>query len=472
MDISTKTQLQQAIQFQNQQQFHAAKDIYLNILESNPNEENALHLLGVVMGSLGFIQQGIDLITQAIQVSDEPCFAYYRNIAPLYRAIGKFDIAEKYYLKALEKKPNLGEALRELSELRLFSEKDNSILKQILELITQPTSRQNLSHLHFAAGKIFDDLGQYERAFHHIDQANHLMEINYQPEYYEKLSSDIQNVFKSIAVKSTFPKRDDNFKTPVFIVGMPRSGTTLLHEILATHDYIYGAGETLIMPEVVSRMNTMTQCAYPNFLSVLTKTKQNKTKQNKKNLNKTLCDNIVDAYQKRITSISNETKTKFFVDKYPENFFYIGLILMLFPEAKIIHAMRNPLATCLSCYFKRFSQGNAYSFNLEHLSHYYLIYIKTMKFWNEILPDKIFNIQYEKLINDLPGQSKALFDFIGIEWKADNARFYDSSNSVKTASFSQVRKPLYRSALNHYQHYIKHIDLLCERFRNLDYPDE
>jgi hypothetical protein len=221
----------------------------------------------------------------------------------------------------------------------------------------------------------------------------------------------------------------DPSAAPVFIVGMPRSGSTLAEQILASHPLIHGAGEREDLIQVAG-------AAFPEAVAALDR------------------DGLLRMAQDYLTRMPLPEGKVRTIDKLPGNFLRIGLIRLLFPNARIIHTRRNPLDTCISCYSKLFAVGQHFSYDLAELGRYYRRYAELMRHWDSVLPsDAMLHVSYEAVVDDLEGQARRMVEFCGLEWDERCLRFYESRRPVKTASSVQVRKPLFRTSVERWKHF-------------------
>jgi tetratricopeptide (TPR) repeat protein len=320
-----------------------------------------------------------------------------------------------------------------LVQLRKIQPNDAS-LKELLSIYhnTQNVSSSKLPYLYFALGKCYDDMGEWAKAFSFFTQGCHLKRkcITYDIAEQALLTKKIITHFskETIDYLQTFANHSD---VPIFIVGMPRSGTTLVEQILASHPNVYGAGELPFLNDLIQSSvgNHKTKWHYPeNILQLLPHV-------------------ITENYLCYLRKISSDALR--ITDKMPSNFIAIGLIYALFPNAKIIHVKRNAIDTCLSCYTKLFSQGHLYSYDLTELGQYYNYYQRIMNHWRGILPTHAWlDIEYENVIQNLEAEAKRLIAYCDLYWDSDCLEFNKSKRKVRTASFMQVRQPLYTSSVN------------------------
>ena len=321
------------------------------------------------------------------------------------------------------------------------------LLEEILNASTQP--RRHHRDLLVALAKLYDRLQQYDRAFETISEANGL----------KQAETDMARICNQ--TDSFISTWDPHFNArlpaaglqighvqPVFIVGMPRSGTTLVEQILASHPAVYGAGELkdignimMNMPRVVG-MDT----PYPECFEYLDRVTLNE---------------LADGYLQKLASMSGDGR-RIVTDKLPTNFWNLGLIKRLFPGSIIIHCSRQPLDTCISCYFTDFAEENLHSFDLEDMGIYYRQYRKIMHHWKNTLGIRMLDIPYEDIVREPEHWSRQLIDYCGLAWDERCLNPHTTRRDVTTASFMQVRQPIYTSSIDRWKHYRAHIDPLVK----------
>ena len=289
-------------------------------------------------------------------------------------------------------------------------------------------------YIHFALAKALDDVRDYGRAFEHLRQGNALKRerIDYDETGTLKLFEHISAVFDR-GLFDRFQGQGDPSSVPVFVLGMPRSGSTLIEQILASHPQIHAAGELTILensPMDVTAFRRLGQ----SYLSQLPKVPDEKIR---------------------------------IVDKLPGNFLRIGLIRLMLPNARIIHTMRDPIDTCLSCYSKLFNTGLPFTYDLAELGRYYRAYSELMAHWRSVLPPgAMLDVSYEDVVDDLEGQARRLIDYCGLPWDDRCIDFHRSNRPVRTASAVQVRQPLFRSSLQRWRNYESGLAPLLDELAN------
>jgi tetratricopeptide (TPR) repeat protein len=343
---------------------------------------------------------------------------------------------------------NLAVAYAEVS--KTLDQPDAAI--ELLEgLLRQPqalpvTSQRNL---HFNLGRLYDKTGRYEQAFAHYRQGNATRALDYDA---ADNSREIDAIIEAhtAAFMASAPRAMRHSDKPVFVVGMPRSGTSLVEQILSSHRSVFGAGELPDIWQMVSGLPAVlgSPHAYPRCLPAL---RQNQA------------DALACQYLDHLSALAPASRRV--VDKMPGNFWYLGLIALLFPEAHVIHCLRDPLDTCLSCYFQDFSRSHPYSYDLAQLGRYYRDYRRLMNHWQQVLTIPVLDVHYEALIDNQEAVSRQLVEFIGLDWDANCLKFHDKLRFVATASYDQVRRPLYKGSVGRWRNYQRHLGPLIETLR-------
>lgn len=301
--------------------------------------------------------------------------------------------------------------------------------------------------LHFRAGELYDRLQNYDEAFRHFAIANRMKGYRYSVQddsqyvnrMIDALEPDVYNRVPAVGL--------DSGVTPIFIIGMPRSGTTLVEQILASLPDVHAAGELPYISRIASKLQTTGNriASYPDYLPDLTRSQ---------------CEEMARAYLVQLESIAGDAK--YVTDKMPHNFPFVALIHRLFPNAPVVHCQRDPVDICLSCYFQNFASYHNYAYDLEHLGQHYLQYRKVMEYYRDILHVPMFEMQYEDLVDDLERHSRALVEYCGITWDEACLRFYATGRRAGTASYDQVRQPIYRRSVRRWKNYEKYLKPLID----------
>ena len=360
--------------------------------------------------------------------------------------LGENDAAIDSLEKALTLRPDYASAHHNLSGLKKYAKGDPHIAKMQSLLSNKNLSQSDQKFLCFALAKAYEDIGKHDALFEVLHKGNELrsLEIDSSIDEYQNNYSIFKKLFKSsspIVDKPLYYKKE--LIRPIFIVGMPRSGTTLVEQILASHQEVYGAGELDTLKKVVNK----------NLNGLLVTKKQGFVEKD-----------FLPIRQEYFESLSRLNVTEGVItDKWPLNFQYIGFILRAFPEAKIIHLNRDPVATCWSIYKHYFSDiGNGWAYNLGDLVKFYGLYSELMNFWHELFPNKIYDINYEDLTISQEKETKKLLAFCELEWDENCLNFYTNTRDIKTASASQVRKKMYQGSSENWKKYEQYIQPLVK----------
>ena len=418
-------------------------------LELQPEHISALNALSLILLSHGKTKEALECCERVLGIRPDNIDATCM-IANIYEHSGDAKKAYEYlqpHIEAGTQHVNLALAFAAISKELGLEERAIEMMENLLTQVPDltNTSRRNL---YFVLGKLCDGIQQYDRAFEHYRRGNELRPTQFNPDDFEKY---IEN---HIRIQTTdffnkAQKSSNKSDRPVFIVGMPRSGTSLVEQILASHPLVYGAGE---LPEIGMMCNDLKESLnsdkpYPELLSSISR----------KDLNK-----YANQYLKHLKGMNSDSIRV--VDKMPSNFFCLGFISMIFPNARVIHCMRNPLDSCLSCYFQDFFQSTDWCYEQENLIAYYRGYERLMNHWKQVLNIPIMDVSYEELVANQENMSRKLIEFCDLDWTDDCLQFHKTKRLVTTASYDQVRKPIYNKSVSRWKNYRKHIGLLIEEF--------
>ena len=341
-----------------------------------------------------------------------------------------------------------GRAIELFAKLAVSVNRQQQALDRIAGRLSSPQiSPAEKTQLHFVAVELLDCIGRYDEAFVHARRGHQLRPHSHDPATHAVCVAAHIRHCTSRRMRS-LPRALHSTRRPVFIVGMPRSGTSLLEQILASHPQVYGGGELAHMPRIsrAAANNPAGWLAVPDALDALS------------------LNTINDLSAQYLASLSsiNDTAT-YVIDKLPYNFLYLDLIALLFPECHVIHCVRDPLDTCVSCYLTNFADGNEFARNLTHLAAFHRQYERLMRHWKRTLRIPILDVQYEQIVEDAEGQTRRLLEFLGLPWDERCLKFHATRRVVGTASREQVRRPLYKSSIGRWRNYEKHLGPLLSQ---------
>ena len=422
---------------------HDAVIHYERALGLNPDHASAHNNLGAALAAQGKIDEAIRHHERALAINPRHAEAHNR-LGNIFKDQGKIDDATERYRRTLAIRPDHAEAHYNLAETKIFRNGDTDLaaLEALAGRDDLPANKA--LYIHFALAKALEDCGDYVRAFEHWRKGNDLKRE--QIDYDEKSAIELFQRLRGVFDGGLFDRsrgEGDPSSAPIFVLGMPRSGSTLIEQILASHPQIHGAGELNDLDAAVSSvLGTGGRPApYPECIP---------------SLDGATLRRIGQAYLSRLLSrLPSCTDGKVrIVDKLPGNFVHIGLIRLILPNARIIHTVRDPLDTCVSCYSKLFTSGQSFSYDLAELGRYYRGYREVMTHWQSVLPpEALRDVVYEDVVDDLEGQARRMIDYCGLPWDDRCLSFDKTSRTVKTASAVQVRKPLFRSSVQRWRKY-------------------
>ena len=422
---------------------HDDAKLYLNkALKLNSEHIGALVNLGNVFLKEGNADEAKKLYEKALSL-DPPTEDQIRIMSALgnyYQQVGDFKNAEKTFEKLTDIDFNNTQADKQRSLIRKYKDRDDAHLKQMEEKIKKINIDDRKQPLLFALGKAYEDIKNYKKSFLCLKEGNDIAnkKINYDIKKDRNLFENLKNFFNELKIDYTSKKN----KKIIFILGMPRSGTTLAEQIISSHNKVYGAGELPFLTE---------------NLEIL------RREENLKSLNSNLIDNVRIDYLKKIERFNyNE---EYITDKSPLNFRWIGIIKMMFPDSKIIHCKRDAMDTCFSNFKNSFAQGSlGFAYSLKNLGEYYNLYDDLMDYWNNKYPGEIYNLNYEKLVDEPEIEIRNLLNFCNLDWDENVMNHHKSPRIIRTLSFDQANKPISKKVYNTIKNYKSMIGDLIREF--------
>jgi len=473
---ATQAAFHEASVLLQQGKFEQAASCYIAVTQQQPELAVAWFFLARTRGQQGQHTEAERCCREAIRL-DEGLVAAYMMLASFLLAQGKIEEASNQSDMAIQLAPtdinaialaaniakhlNNPERAYELLSPLLKGEVVNVNVALAFSMISKDLNRQQeaidlmekvlnfdsslsmtgKSNLHFNLGMLYDNISQYNNAFSHYQQGNKLKPVSFDQKQYS-LSIEKHINTHSSELMACLPRASFSSQRPIFIVGMVRSGTSLVEQILSSHPDVYGAGELGDIFQISKSLPGMigTNVPYPECLTQLTQSQ---------------ADSLAQRYLDRLEQISPNAKRV--TDKLPGNFMHLGLIESLFPDARVIHCMRDPVDTCLSVYFQDFSTLHPYAYDLSNIGAFYQGYLKLMEHWRKVLRLPLLEISYEDLISDQERVSRAMVEFCGLEWNDSCLQFHKNKRFVRTASHDQVNRPIYQQSVARWKNYETHL---------------
>ena len=420
-------------------QLDKAKKSFKNILNMEPKNGLIWAEYGTVLTKLANYKEGRDAYLKALEFKpDSP--RVHLSLGHVYKTMGEIDNSVNSYKNTIIQNNHSGEAYWSLANLKTYSFSENEINK-MEETLKEDMSDIERSQMHFALGKAYEVKKDFDNSFKNYYEGNKVKKglIKYSSDDTTENTKRILNFFNQENIQN-LSKSSSNNKDPIFVLGMPRSGSTLVDQIISSHSKVDGTQELPNIIKIAAELNNDSQNTYPEVLKELDNTK------------------LSDLGKNYITETAwARENAPFFVDKMPNNFIHIGLIKTILPNAKIIDTRRDPMDTCFSCFKQFFARGQLFTYSLEDLGKYYTDYIRAMNHWHNIYGKDIFTVHYDNVVNETEETIRELIDYCNLPFEQECLEFYNSSRPVKTPSAEQVRQPIYKSGLNYWKNYDKHL---------------
>ncbi|HEY3732073.1 MAG TPA: sulfotransferase [Steroidobacteraceae bacterium] len=410
------------------------------LLVAEPLDRRYRTLRASAAVGLGQHERAIELYRALLPGAQQPA-ELHLSIAHSLKTLGRGREAVDHYHQAARARSDFGDAYWSLANLKTYRFPDEELARMRAAETDAAISTADRFHLCFALGKAFEDRGQYQTSFEYYTRGNALKhaECRYRPETME-LNTRLQIATCTAQLLASHVHSGARAPDPIFVLGLPRSGSTLIEQILASHSQVEGTQELADIPRMVAalqgRESDVANPRYPGVLALMSDADFTRLG------NKYLHD----------TRIFRSGRPRF-IDKMPNNFRHIGLIHLMLPQAKIIDARREPMACCFGNFKQLFAYGQEFTYSIEDIARYYRTYLKLMRHWDSVLPGRVLRVQYEDLVADLNGNVRRLLDYCGLTFEPACIEFHKTERSVRTASSEQVRQPLYREGLEQWRHY-------------------
>ena len=410
------------------------------LLADDPHNAGLANLKAAALGRVGEFADAIALYDDVLsRHPDQP--KVWMSYGHALKTVGRQADSVDAYRRSIALEPGLGEAWWSLANLKRveFSADDRTAMRAAL---AAELSAEDRFHLHFALGKAEEDAEDYAAAFDHYAQGNHLRaeQVSYEPQDIERHVARSRALF----TPTFFAERAGQGSPapdPIFILGMPRAGSTLLEQILSSHSQIEGTMELPDIPLIATRLSgrklRSQDSEYPDALAGMSADELRA---------------MGEEYLTR-TRIQRKTAAPLFIDKMPNNFLHVGLIRLILPNAKIIDARRHPLACCFSNFKQHFARGQTFSYSLATMGGYYRNYTELMAHFDAVQPGAVLRVHYEAVVADLEGETRRMLDFIGLPFEPECLDYHRSDRAVRTASSEQVREPIFTGGLDQWKHF-------------------
>jgi len=416
-------------------------------LRINPADKNAYLGLGNARSAQGNLEQAVSACQKAIAI--DPLYEEaYKELGKAFADHGEIEMALAANRKALEVNPEYAKAYLALSRNKKFTEYDDDIGAIESLFAKKGISDEDSVHLAFALGKAYEDLGNFDKSMEYVTKATRLKRNSYDYSISESQEEfdRIKQVFSSDFFSNHHDSGDPD-RTPIFILGMPRSGTSLVEQILASHPDVYGAGELKDLGKVLGSIKTSAKERQSGIIPAELLELDDRA--------------FADLGKQYITRIRKySANAKFITDKMPHNFLYIGFVRAILPNARIIHCTRDPMDNCLSIFKTHLKNVHGYADNMSELGQYYRMYLELMKYWRATLPEFVYDQSYEDLVRSQREQVSKLLQHCGLDWDDACVDFHKTRRKVKTASNAQVRRPIYNDSVELWKRYEKQLEPL------------
>ncbi len=433
---------------QEQDKTDAAIEAYEHVTRLKPHKPHGYTSAGTVYAMIGKHDEAMQRFEKAIEV--EPGnFGALSGMGHVLKTIGKQDEAIARYRECVEHNPDHGETWWSLANLKTFRFTDDDIAVMEKRAARESLVEEQRASFFFALGKAYEDKQDYARAFEYFEKGN---ANRRERETYDPVQTvDLHDSFIEVFSKDFLAERRGvgcQSNAPILIVGLPRSGSTLIEQILASHPDVEGTHELPDLGRVARSIGLQREDrkTYPKVISFLDDDE---------------FAALGEEYLRR-TERHRETDLPRFTDKLPNNFAHVGFLSLILPNAKVINARRHPLDSCLGSFKQMFARGQPFTYDQFELAEFYLQYQRLMDHWHEVLPGTVLDVQYEEVVDDLETQVRRILEHCDLSWNDACLRFYENERAVKTASSEQVRKPIYASSKHLWRRYEEHLGPMIE----------
>ena len=419
------------------------------LLAADPRNPAYRNLAAVILSRVGEYERSSRLYADL--VAEHPSNAkVWLSYGHVLKTEGRTDESVEAYRKAIAHDPAFGEAYWSLANLKTFRFGEADLAAMRAGVANPAVIEENRVHMHFALGKALEDAGEYEASFGHYEKANALHRARH-PYDADKQAARVTHLL-SVFNREFFDARSGAGSpdgSPIFIVGMPRAGSTLLEQILSSHSAVEGTTE---LPELITMARELRALAdsddigsYADVLAAMPAADLRA---------------LGERYLER-TRVHRKTNRPHFIDKMPNNFLHVAMIQLALPDAKIIDARRHPMACCFSNFKQHYARGQRFSYDLADLGRYYRDYVELMAHFDAVLPGRVHRVFYEQIVDDTEAEVRRLLGHCGLSFEPECLRFFENERPVRTASSEQVRQPIYRDGIDQWRRYQRWLDPLA-----------
>ncbi len=428
--------------------FEDAISCFRQAIEMEPENARLYDMLGNVLEPAALTYDAIEAHQKAIEL-DPGLAGSWLGLGHSLKTVGRLEESIKAYHQCYKLKPEFGAVKWSLANLKTYRFADEEIADMQAKVGQENLNGESEVNFLFALAKAYEDRKEYDQAWHYYNEGNSKRRMQ---EAYDPVETEVRNDLLIDVFNKEFLESNTGIgnpdSSPIFVLGLPRSGSTLIEQILASHSLVEGTSELQYVDLCKKSLtkNRADGINYPEAVCALDE--QHFT---------ALGQDYINYCQMHRTE-----GTQYFIDKNPNNFPNIGFMHLILPNAKIIDARRHPMDACFSCYRQLFARGQAFTYDLTDIGEYYLQYQRMMDHWHEALPGRVLTVQYEEVVSDFENQVFRILEYCGLPWEDSCLNFYDTDRPVRTPSSEQVRQPIYTGSLHRWRKYDQHLDELKE----------